>query len=155
GPAAAVGVVAWMLWENREPWTLCLRRVVLLVGAMILAWGALSAYYLVTIGWHDLWFFQVTYVRECAVTGLHALFGGLPEAGLMPKIRWLFSYVLLPVACLTCLWRCWRSGNTRIGLLALVATALFVEVAQSPSWFRFFCVALPGVILLVWLLGPW
>jgi hypothetical protein len=30
---------------------------------------------------------------------------------------------------------------------------MFVEVAQSPSWFRFYCISLPGVILFVWLVG--
>jgi len=150
GPAAAIGIVAWMLRE-KSGW----RRIGVLVVALILAWSALSAYYLATIGWQDLWFSQVTYVRECAVSGLHSLIEGMPPAGLMPKIRWIFAYLLLPAVCLICLWKYWRQGGARFGLLALVATALFAEVAQSPSWFRFFCVALPGVILCVSLSGPW
>jgi hypothetical protein len=37
--------------------------------------------------------------------------------------------------------------------LSLVGLALFAEVALSPSWLRYYAVAMPGIILLVWVLG--
>lgn len=151
GPAAASGIAAWLLWERfraQEPWMNLVRQQALLFAGMILAWGALSAYYIGTIGLSELWFLQVTYVRECAVSGLRGLFEG-PRGGLLPAVRWAFAYLLLPVVYGVCLWKCWR--NSRVCLLTLVATALFLEVAQSPSWFRFYCVSLPAVILLLWL----
>jgi hypothetical protein len=167
GPASAVGISAWMLWERfrtQEPWASYLRQQIFLFAALLLVWIALSAYYMADIGLRALWFFQVTYVRECAVSGWNAASIGFPaglsRANLLPLVRWLFAFAVLPAVYAICLWKYWRmarealrDSSARFGLLTLVATALFMEVAQSPSWFRFYCISLPGVILLVWLTG--
>ncbi len=167
GPAAAVGISAWMMWERyrtQELWSSYLRRQVLLLALLLLAWTVLSAYFLATLGLRQLWFFQVTYVRECVVSAWNAMSIGLPASlsreNLLPLVKWLFAFTLLPVVYATCLWKYWRLSRdahsqdvARVGLLTLVATALFLEIAQSPSWFRFYTVSLPGVVLLVWLTG--
>jgi hypothetical protein len=41
----------------------------------------------------------------------------------------------------------------RIVLLTLIGSTMFLEVAQSPNWIRLYCVAIPGIILLVRLLA--
>jgi hypothetical protein len=70
------------------------------------------------------------------------------------------AYVVLPPVYAICLWKCYRAPReappdnvARVALLTLVGTAMFLEIAQNPSWMRFYCVAVPGVILLVWLVG--
>jgi hypothetical protein len=168
GPVAALGIAAWMTWERFrtvEPWSSYLRCLVLLFAPLILMWIVLSGYYIATLGLRQLWFFQVTYVREYMVSGWNAMSIGWPEglsswATLMRLVRWLFAYTVLPAVYAICLWRCWRisreapSDNAAgLSLLTVVGTAMFLEVAQSPSWFRFYCISLPGVILLVWLVG--
>jgi hypothetical protein len=57
-------------------------------------------------------------------------------------------------------WGCWRERRNpssldtdRIALLALVGLALLIEVAQSVNWLRVYCVAMPGLVLFVWILG--
>jgi hypothetical protein len=42
-------------------------------------------------------------------------------------------------------------GHAGAPSCAAIGAALWLEIAQSPSWFRFFCVSMPGVILLIWL----
>lgn len=162
GPAAAVGIAAWLLWERsrtQQTWSSLLKQQVLLFAPLILAWSALSAYYLVTVGPQQLWFFQVSFARECAVSGWNAASIGLPKDlfNVLPWVRWIFAYILLPLACGIFLWKYWRSvpseNAARLGLVTLIAAVLFIEVGQSPSWFRFYCISLPGVILLVSLTG--
>jgi hypothetical protein len=167
GPVAALGIAAWMTWEglqSEEPWSMYWQRQILLFAPLIVTWTLLSGYYIGTVGLRQLWDFQVTYVREYKVSGWNALTIGLPEglsrATLLPLVRWSFAYAVLPTVYAICLWRSFRisreahSGiGARLSLLTMVGTAMFVEIAQSPSWFRFYCVSLPGVILLIWLVG--
>jgi hypothetical protein len=170
GPVAALGVAAWMTWERfrtQQSWWSYLRRQILLFAPLLVTWLLLSSYYIATLGLRQLWYFQVTYVRAYAVSGWNALSIGFPHglsprALLPPLTQWLFAYVVLPIVYTICLWRCWGSSReapssvtTRVSLLTLVGAAMFVEVAQSPSWFRFYCISLPGVVLLVWLAGGW
>ena len=165
GPVAALGIAGWLTWEKfrlDEPWSRCLRRQGLLFATLVLMWLALSSHYIATVGLRQLWFFQVTYVREYMVTGWDASIGS-PEArpygALVFLVRWLFGYALLPTVYVICFWKCWKlqqavpcDNAARVALLTAVGATLWVEVAQSPTWFRLFCVSMPGVILLIWLL---
>jgi hypothetical protein len=166
GPIAALGFAIWLAWEQfqaRVPLTLW-RRLTLLFGSLVLTWLVLSGYYIATVGPRQLWSFQVDHARECLVSGWTVMTIGFPgapsRATLLPLLRWLFSYAALPTVYVISLWkyrRLAREGATEkvagLGLLTVVGTALFLEVAQSPNWFRFFCSSLPGVILLIWLIG--
>ena len=165
GPLAALGIAAWMTWEKSrldEPWSKYLRGQGLLFATLVLTWLALSSPFIATVGLRQLWFSQVTYVLEHNVTGWHATIGapkGRPWVALVFLVRWLFGYVLLPTVYAICFWKCWRAQRStpsdspaRVALLTAVGAALWVEVAQAPDWFRFFCVSAPGVILLIWLL---
>jgi hypothetical protein len=165
GPVVAVGIALWMLWERyraQEPWSSYLKRLILLGLSLGITWFVLSGYYIATLGLRQLLFFQVATVREGVVTGWNAQsigFPGLSRSTWAPLLQWLFAYILLPTIYAVCLWRLWKAARearedaVRIGLLTVVGTAMFLEIAQSPSWLRFFCVALPGVILFVWLLS--
>jgi hypothetical protein len=56
-------------------------------------WIVLSGYYTATLGLRQLWYFQVSYVREYVVSGWNAMSLGLPEglsrATLLALVRWL------------------------------------------------------------------
>jgi hypothetical protein len=160
GAVAAVAIIVWLLWEqirSGEFRSDSLRSQLLLLASLLLTWIALSGYYLSDVGLRQLWFFQVDYVRTYLITP----WPSLPRQwSLTLLIALPFAFVALPLIYLAALWRCgrvWRSGSSqrtsRLLLLSLVGAALYVEVAQGPSWLRFFCVALPGVVLLVWLIG--
>jgi len=167
GPVAALGIAVWLLLERSrtgESWTGNLKRQTLLFASLAATWFALSGYYIATVGLQRLWYFQVTYVRRYMVSGWSVLpsgslrgFLGLPSS---EWVQWLFAYVVLPGVYLACVWKYWRIARdgsadnaTRIALLTLVGIAMFVEVGLSPNWFRLYCVALPAVVLLVWLVG--
>jgi hypothetical protein len=164
GPVAALAIAAWISWEESrrdEPWPRYVRYQALLFATLILTWTALSGYYIATLGVQHLWFYQVAYVRHL-VSGWNAASVGLPQgrswSSLVTPVRWLFAYALLPSVYAISLWRCARISRdkfaataSRVALLTAIGAALWVEVALSPSWFRFFCVSMPGVILLIWL----
>ena len=164
GPAAALGIAVWLLLERSrtgESWTGHLKRQALLFAALVATWLALSGYYITTVGLQRLWYFQVTYVRQYMVSGWNVL----PAGGLRGLLglsasewaQWLPAYVILPGVYLACLWKYRRIAGAdyavRIALLMWVGIALFVEVGQSPNWFRLYCVALPAFILLIWIVG--
>jgi hypothetical protein len=168
GPVAAIAIAAWLMWQPFRAtarWWGRLSGPLLLIASLIFTWLALSGYYMATLGLGQLWFFQVTYVREYMVTGWHAaafaLPAGLPVTALSNLLlRWLFAYAVLPASYAIALWKCWslsrqaRSEHVaRLALLTAVGTAMFLEMAGSPNWFRIFAISLPGVILLIWLLG--
>jgi hypothetical protein len=166
GPIVALAIAAFLVWENYRgggTWPNLLRRQVLLFipfGAMLLI---LNGYFIATTGISRLWYFQITYVRQYMVSAwaTHSL--GLPLTltwRSLPELsQYLFVYALLPVVYCIALWRCWRdrrnppSAETdRIALLALAGFAMMIEVAQSVNWLRVYCVAMPAIILLLWIL---
>jgi hypothetical protein len=166
GPVAALGFAAWMMWERsrtKEPPSSYLRQQVLLFAPLILTWLILSSHYIATLGLRQILFFQVAYVCDYKVQGWTAGSTGFPDsfsrAMLLPLIGSFFAFVVLPIVYAICLWKCRRLSrespdyDPRLGVLTAVGAALFLEITPSPSWFRFYCVALPGVILLVWLVG--
>jgi hypothetical protein len=167
GPVAALGIAVWLLLERSrtgESWTGHLKRQTLLFASLAATWLVLSGYYIATVGLQRLWYFQVTYVRRYMVSGWNALPSGSLQGllGQSPSewVQWLTAYVVLPGVYLACLWKYRRiardgpAGNAaRVALLTLVGIAMLVEVGQSPNWFRLYCVALPAIVLLVWLVG--
>ena len=167
GPVAAVAVAVWMTWnrsQTREPWAIYLRRLILLFAPMIAVWTALSSYYIATLGLRQFLYFQTTYVQQNMLTAWYTPWLRLPHSlswtSLSPAFQSLAAYVVLAPTYAFCLWKCFRARReapcahmARIALLSIAGAAMFLEVAQSPSWLRFYCVAAPGIILLVWLTG--
>jgi len=151
-------VLAW--WRKQESWVDLLRDEGLLLLGYILALLLLSAHFIAAIGFRQLWYFQVTFVREYAVHASQGANLGLPEHlswhSLLRLSQYLVVYILLLVVYPLSLWRCWREGHKpsfpweRVTLLSMVGVFLLVEVAFSMNWLRVFAISFAGVILLFW-----
>jgi len=167
GPIAAVGIAAYMAWvgfRDNESWSRYLRSLCLLFAPLVLTWTALSGYYLATVGLQRIWFFQVAYLRQYqftelwdSVTYLRRLFADVKTAN---GILFPLSFFLLPLVYALAFWSYWKESRgmpsiqrNRPLLLAIVGAALYVEVAYSPNGLRLFCIALPAIILLIWIVG--
>jgi hypothetical protein len=146
--------------QMKAPGAALLKQEALLLLPCAATWFLLSAPILATIGFQQLWHFQVSAVRHSAMVARPGGVLGLPSPlslRALPKLsQYLAVYILLPVIYPLTLWRCWRQQHdpaftrARVLLLALVGTSLFVEVLFNVSWLRLFCVASPGIILLFW-----
>jgi hypothetical protein len=159
GVIAALGVAGFLIWDGFQ-----IKRLSLLLLPLAAAWLALSSYFISKVGFSQLWYFQVTYVMRYVTTGSSDLSFGSPEilAWLRTPtgVEFLLVYCALPIIYATSLWTC-RKGSRgaspadakHIVLLTLVGSTMFLEVAQSPNWIRLYCVATPGIILLVRLLA--
>jgi hypothetical protein len=159
GAIAALGVAGFLIWDGFQ-----IKRLSLLLLPLAAAWLTLSSYFIAKIGISQLWYFQVTYVLRYVTTGSSDLSFGSPE--ILAWLRtptgseFLLVYCALPIVYATSLWKCRKSSRDdspadvkRIVLLTLVGSMMFLEVAQSPNWIRLYCVATPGIILLVRLLA--
>jgi hypothetical protein len=167
-----VGIGAYLIWERfqtKQSWPTCLKHELLLFLPLLVTWGTLSGYFIAKLGFGQLWYFQVTYVLHYVTTGPNDLSIGSPEVLAWLKrlsgILFLLLLLTLPIVYALSVWRCQqrlrvRSSRDavlvdaqRVMLLAFVGAAMYLEVAQSPNWIRLYCVATPGIILLVWLLA--
>jgi hypothetical protein len=163
-PAAYLGFCAFFIWERwrtQSPWQTCLKRLGLLLVALLFAWACLSGYFIATTGLRELLYWQLVYSFRYKVTGAGGL--GLP----VDSFAWykfslqtqaLLVYLLLPVVYAFSLWNCWNEpggspplGTTRRMILTFVGLATTIEVAQSPNWLRVYCVAAPAILLLIWM----
>jgi hypothetical protein len=164
GPMAALGIGAYLIWDQfqtKDSWVTGFKRLLLLILPLIVTWGALSSYFIAKVGFWRLWYFQVIYVLRYVTSGPTDLSIGSPEIlgwlRTRDGILFLFVYLTVPVVYGFSLWKCRRRGRAggietnRIMLLTLVGAAMFAEVAQSPNWIRLYCVAMPAMILFVWL----
>ncbi len=170
GPIAAVAFLlffAWNRYRTQTSWRSCFQQVGLLIAPLLITWLALSSYFIVTLGWRELWYWQITYTLRHQVTGAHSL--GLPSPlawrNLPANIPYLLVYLSLPFAYGFSLWLAWRERSElprpeeapRM-LLTLTGLVTALEIAQSPSWLRVYCVAAPAILLLAWVLhhtGRW
>lgn len=169
GAMALVAFCVWIVWEEwPEPsrWTELARKLAALVLGFCGTLGAVYVHWIATVGVKRLWYFQVTYVAQYMVRWYG---GALPEAltwrRLPAVVPTLLIDALLPViypVALVLLWRRWRAGGrpgaasrveSAARLVALVGLAWLGEVGVSPTWLRVYTVAMPGVILLFWMIG--
>jgi Dolichyl-phosphate-mannose-protein mannosyltransferase len=166
GPVAFAALalyLAWERWRISSSWTLLARRVGLMFISSICAWAILSSYFIATTGLRQLWYWEVLYSMRFKVTGADVL--GLPGGlsgwhGYFALGQILAVYVMLPVVYALSLWACLRErGKQAVGnserrlMLTLVGLATGFEVALSPNWLRVYCVAAPGILLLVWVVS--
>lgn len=176
GPAAALALAAVLSWERSltgQPWgeqgEQLQRHAVplgLLFGTMCVSWLALSSYYILTVGPALLWNDEVAFVHQYML-GSKAL-THTPDEGsawnaLSLESTALLTFYLLPVVYALSLWIAARGAQTppseqalersRVLLLAATGGAMLLEMVFSPNILRASCVAAPGMILLVWLLG--
>ncbi len=150
--------VAWR--RSKQAWADLLRNEGLLLLGYVVAMLLLDAYFIAVIGLRQLWYFQVTFVRQYVVHASQGAYLGLPERlswhGLPSLSQYLVIYILLPVIYPLTLWRCWRERHNisfpweRLTLLSMVGAFLLVEVAFSMNWLRVFAISFAGVVLLFW-----
>jgi len=164
GPIAAVAFLAYFVWKRyrtRSSWRPYFQQFALLLAPMIATWLALNGYFFVTIGWRELSYWQITYTFQHQVTGAHSLKLPFPLTWktLAANSQYLLVYLSLPFVYGFSLWRAWRERSEPLGpressrmLLTLTGVATAIEVAQSPSWLRVYCVAAPAILLIVWVL---
>jgi hypothetical protein len=168
GAIAALGVAGFLIWDGfqtqtKESGAAHLKRLSLLFLPLAAAWLALSSYFIAKVGFWQLWYFQVTYVLRYVAGSSDPIFGS-PEILALLRTRngseYLLVYCALPIIYATSLWtrrkgsRDASPANVKgIVLLTLVGSMMFLEVAQSPNSIRLYCVATPGIILLVRLLA--
>ena len=148
------------------------RNVALVLSGFLVTLLVASAYFVATAGIRAMTADLVSYVfRRMAAESPGRSFG-LPEAltwrslpSLMPH---LLVYTAVPAGYLLAFRRRRRqtierasgagvaartaagAGHDRVDLLWLVGVCLLAEVGLSFSWVRFFAVAAPGLLLLVW-----
>jgi hypothetical protein len=166
GVAALFGFAVFLVLRQmhaKRAWGDVLRNEALLLFGFMVALLLLSVPVLSVVGWKQLWYFQVTYMRQFVVGSAQGASLGLPEAlswHALPRLApYLVVYLTLVAVYPVALWRCWRERLNpgfpweKVALLSMVGMLLLAGVAFSPNWLRIFAISLPGVILLVWLVG--
>jgi len=161
GAGAALGFVAFLIWDGiqrQATWRNHSQQLLRLLSSLILTWLILSSYFIFKLGISTLWYFQVGYVLEYVTNPAHNVFPS-DQNPLAWPIRYQVVYFALPIIYAISLWRCGKAAvkglatEASIVVLALVGAGMFLEVAQSPNRLRVYCVALPAVILFVWLMS--
>jgi hypothetical protein len=162
GVAAAMGFTAFLFWDRywmRQSWRVLSERLGLVLSGFAVMWLALSSYFLVETGISRIWYFQVIHVLRYIITDWHSL---LAWDGLLSNwpLHTLCLVVALPIIFALTLRRQVRapadsaaheSGGAT--LLMFAGASMYAEVAVNPNPFRVDCVAIPGILLLVWLLA--
>jgi hypothetical protein len=163
GVAALLALLLSLTWDRfstKTSWSIILRDQVLLATAFGVMLAALNASLIAKVGWWQLWYFQVVYPRHYLTYWFGRWFPGLPEAlawRTLPRLApYLFVYALLPVIYPSMLWHCWRNrrnpafrSGTELVQLSLLGLFLLLEILPGVNWLRLYCVAMPGLILLV------
>ena len=159
GVGAALGFAAFLVWDgiqSQVTWRSQCQQLLRLLLSMILTWLVLSSYFTLELGISKLFYFQVVYVLEYITNAAHNIFPWDQDPLAWP-VRDQVVYFAVPIICAISLWRRGTAPvkgsaiDAPIALLALVGAGMFLEVAQSPNWLRVDCIALPALILLVWL----
>jgi len=165
GLAGLVAFWAFLLWESvhtQPRWAGVLRGQAVLFASYIVAMFLLYSHYLlmgIRIG--QIWYSQVTYVREFAIDAYKGVELIIPRPITLHNLPvlsdYFIVYLLLTAATGGAAYFCWRrrkaGGSSESALLlVLVAVLLFAEVAVSPNWLRIYAVSAPAVILLAWVI---
>jgi hypothetical protein len=159
GVGAALGVAAFLVWDGTHqqvPWRSQAGQLLRLLLSLILTWLVLSSYFIYELGIWRLFYFQAVYVLEYVSNAAHNIYP-TEQKPLAWPIRYQLVYFSLPIIYAISLWKCAKAAikgsaiDAPIALLALVGAGMFLEVAQSPNWLRVDSIAMPAVILFVWL----
>lgn len=171
GVAALLGLAIFVGWERRRQglsWRTTLKAEAYLGAAFLGTLVAALAYFVWQSGLERFFYctiiFPLRYYRSAG--GVNTWSRYLLDLPLLDPEhrpwRWgmfLFTYALIPYVYVWFLLRYWREARarslekwSRLMLLNLVGLSLFISVASSPLWYRLNHIALPGLILLVWML---
>lgn len=163
---AAAAYVAFLALENRyeqQRTKILIRRLSQLAAGFVAAWLICNSYFLVTVGFRQLWYWQITFVRRYVDKSPGGAFFGLPEVPTLHHFpaasQYLLVYALVAIVYPMVLWRFWSSRSDvpfaswrNEILLCLVGLSLTAEVALSLNWLRLFAVSVPALILAIALL---
>jgi hypothetical protein len=170
GATVTTGFLVYLIWQSFSekqnriiPW----RKATLLCGAALLTFLAINGPYIASLGLKE-WIkwvivFPLRYYPTLpAQTWRSPLDDFRNQTGF---IRWIcipFVYLTIPLVYLVFLRVMYRRRRlqpnqpwNQLLLLAITGLALFLAVAPCLSVMRVSCAALPGMILLVWLLNQW
>jgi len=164
GVAGVFALIASLAWEHasgKRPWRTVLKQQLLLCMAFGLAWTVLSAYFLVHVGWRQLWYLQVTYPQYYVVSRHEFFFpefhGPLTRHLLLEQAQRLLLYVLLIGIYPPVLWYCWHrrrdtasEDKMQLVLLSLVGLSFLLAIITRVNWNRIYIVSMPAIILLLW-----
>jgi hypothetical protein len=166
--AGFVGALAFLLtliWERvvgHKPWQGMLRELFSLLSPLCLVWCALSAYFIVNVGWKQLWYLWVIYPQAYVMHQLFhpGLFKQLTLRTLSTLAQRVFIYGLTIWVYPVVWWRCWRKRRepgdqerTKLLLLSQCGFFLLLEVISRANWVRIYCVSMPAILLFIWLLA--
>jgi hypothetical protein len=161
GVCAAVAVAVFLLWDGlqtKASWRTQCERPLWLLLSFVLAWGILSSYFIAKVGISKLLYFQTVYVLRYVTGEAHNIWPAEHDPLAWP-IRYMLVYFALPIVYAISFWKCTKVSQEtasadvrRCVLPALAGLAMFLEAARSPNWLRIDCVAMPGLILFVWLM---
>jgi hypothetical protein len=166
GVAVLLAVLLSLAWDGfaaSKPWKHALVNGAIAVAAFSLTLFVLNIPLLETVGWRQLWYYQVIYPRQYLAYWFGAWFPGLPEPlawHTLPRLApYLLVYALLPVVYPAVLWYCWRNRRNAAlpsaNLVLLASTGLFLllEILPGVNFLRVYCISMPGLILLVWMMA--
>jgi hypothetical protein len=166
--AGLLAIVLWLAWKQfraGQKWTGRLADLSLLLLGFAVTLGMAETYFIVAVGWSRLWYFQVTYVLHYMVGESGSSFLGMPRWNgwrhLPSTVQYVSVYLLLPVVYALALWKCCAGKSqgsspeqlSKAMLVALSGSILLGEVMFSPNWLRIYTISMPGIILLLWLVG--
>jgi 4-amino-4-deoxy-L-arabinose transferase-like glycosyltransferase len=168
GAAALLLTLAWEGWRSRWslfklPWQATPGRALLMLAAFGLCAAALNARLLADVGWHRLWYFQITYPHYYLIfqqQGISARDFGWRRLPDLVERCFLYA-ALLAIYPLT-LWgaiggkiwggRCEGQDDeeaAELVLLALLGLFLLLAIVTRSNWTRIYTVSMPGLILLM------
>jgi hypothetical protein len=161
GVGAALGFATFLVWDGRQRQETRRnngKQLARLMLALTLTWLLLSSYFILKLGISKLLYFQAGYVLEYVTNAARNIY---PEERnpLVWPFRYQVVYFAVPIIYAITLWRRGTAAvngcatDAPVTLLTLVGAGMFLEVAQSPNWLRVDCIALPALILAVWLLS--
>jgi hypothetical protein len=162
GIGAAFGFAVFLLWDGMHKqlsWRRQCGQLLRLLLALVLTWLILSSYFIYSLGIYKLFYFQALYVLEHVSRAAQRLLYPTDQDPFAWPIHYQLIFFAQPLIYTLSLWRCGRAAlkgsvfDARVALLALVGAAMFLEVAQNPNWLRVDCIAMPALILLVWLVS--
>lgn len=149
--------VAWEQRAKHQDWLDTLKREASLVLGFAGAFLPLNVYYLRRAGPEHIFTNQVVALSHAAFTFKSYLLGfpTIPPWYLIARAGgFLMVYLLVPAIYVYSFVRLIRqrgqdysARDERILLLALIGTALFLEVLPAPNWVRLFPISMPAVIL--------
>jgi len=164
GAVAFLAFAVFFLWRHsreHQSWPHLLQQMWWLFLGYAVTLLLLASPFIATVGWKQLWFYQVIYFGKHVVPMRPGMMGlpGLSSWRDLPRFgQAVLVYLFLPVVYLLTLRRCWRERCPaafpweRITLMSLVGSFLMVEVAFNLNFLRLYSISLAGVVLLVWYL---